>query len=105
MDNELSNTDKQLLDDVRNIIIDGKHEVAKAVNTGLTATYWNIGTRINEEILHHKRADYGKQVISNLSTNLIRTFGKGWSKQQLHHCLRFAERFPNFEKSLHCGDN
>ncbi len=98
MNDELSNTDQQLLDDVRNIIIDGKHQVAKAVNTGLTATYWNIGIRINKDILHHKRADYGKKIISDLSSNLIRTFGKGWSKQQLHHCLRFAERFPNLEK-------
>lgn len=97
MSNEI-NTNQRLLEDVSSIIVDGKHKIAQAVNSGLTATYWNIGVRINEDILHNKRATYGSEIIADLSKELTLTFGKGWSKQQLHHCLRFAERFPIYEK-------
>jgi len=42
-------------------------------------------------------AEYGKLVIENLARDLTNTFGKGWSNKQLHHCLRFAETFPDDE--------
>jgi len=45
---------------IKHIVEEGKQSVAKAVNFGLTATYWNIGKKINEDILKNKRADYGK---------------------------------------------
>jgi hypothetical protein len=59
--------------------------------------YWQIGKRINEEILQNKRAAYGKEIVHTLSTQLTVEFGKGWSEKQLRHCLRFAEIFPDQE--------
>jgi len=44
-----------------------------------------------------ERAEYGKQVIENLAHELTGFFGKGWSNKHLHHCLRFAETFPDGE--------
>ncbi|MCM1185146.1 MAG: hypothetical protein NC251_02320 [Lachnoclostridium sp.] len=31
---------------------------------------WNIGERINKEILGNVRAEYGKQIVSRLATQL-----------------------------------
>jgi predicted nuclease of restriction endonuclease-like (RecB) superfamily len=59
--------------------------------------YWQIGKRINEEILQNQRAEYGKEIVSALSRQLTLDYGTGWSKRQLHHCIRFAEVFSDFE--------
>jgi predicted nuclease of restriction endonuclease-like (RecB) superfamily len=36
-------------------------------------------------------------LVRNLSRQLTLDYGTGWSKRQLHHCIRFAEVFPDFE--------
>ena len=59
--------------------------------------YWQVGKRIADEVLKGERADYGKQVIKSLSKQLTQSVGKGWSAQQLRHCLRFSETFPDQE--------
>jgi len=87
-----------LFSDIKQIIDDGRKQIAVAVNANITATYWHIGNKIKTVLLKGKRAEYGKQIILNLSKQLTKEYGKGWSKQQLQHCLRFAETFPDFEK-------
>ena len=86
-----------LFTDVKQIIEQGRGQVAQAVNVGVTATYWNVGKRLNDDVLKNKRAEYGKQILPTLSTKLTSEFGKGWSDKQLRHCLRFAETFPDIE--------
>ena len=81
--------------DIKQLIESAKQRAAIAVNAELTALYWQVGKRIADELLQGERGDYGKRVISNLSKQLTVAFGKGWSSQQLHHCLRFAETFPD----------
>lgn len=41
------------------------------------------------------RADYGSEIVANLSKDLTANFGRGWSKRQLHHCIRFGELYPD----------
>jgi len=53
-----------------------------------------VGRRIAKTVLKGERGEYGKQVIEHLATELMLAFSRGWSKQQLCHCLRFAETFP-----------
>ena len=89
-----------LLGDIRRMIDSARQAVAVAVNAELTLLYWNIGVRMNAEILNGKRAEYGKQVVSSLSQQLTLAYGKGWGERQLHYCLRIAEVFPR-KKILH----
>lgn len=84
-----------LLDDVRQLIVDARQRVAVVVNTELTMLYWQIGRRINAEILHGQRAQYGKQIVASLARQLTEEYGKGWGEKHLRHCLRLAETFPN----------
>ncbi len=58
---------------------------------------WEIGEQIRAYVLNDQRADYGKQVINQLSQQMTREFGKGWGAQHLRHCLRIAETFPDRE--------
>jgi hypothetical protein len=50
--------------------------VAVTVNAGLTILYWQIGSRIRQDILKEKRAEYGEEIISTLSIQLVKEFGK-----------------------------
>jgi predicted nuclease of restriction endonuclease-like (RecB) superfamily len=83
--------------EVKQLIDQSRQNVAVAVNAEITLLYWTIGKRINQEILNFNRAEYGKQIIATLSEQLTEEYGSGWSKRQLHHCLRIAEIFPEIE--------
>jgi phosphoribosylformimino-5-aminoimidazole carboxamide ribonucleotide (ProFAR) isomerase len=55
--------------------------------------HWQIGVRIKEDVLFNQRAEYGKQVVKNLSEKLTEKYGRGWSDRQLLHCIRAAYTF------------
>lgn len=86
---------KNLFFDIKSLIETSRNNVAIAINAELTFLYWNIGKRLNNEVLRNKRAEYGEQIVSVLSQQLQMEFGSGWSEKQLRHCLRFAETFPD----------
>lgn len=86
-----------LLVDLRQLINDAKQNAAVAVNAGLTMMYWHIGKRIREEILGGERAEYGKEILSTLSAELVAEYGRGFEEKNLRRMLQFAEVF-NDEK-------
>lgn len=84
-----------LANEIKQLIEQSRQRVALAVNSEITLLYWNIGRRINIEILKEKRAEYGKQIVATLSRQLELEYGKGWGEKQLRQCMRFAEAFPD----------
>jgi predicted nuclease of restriction endonuclease-like (RecB) superfamily len=84
-----------LFQEIRQLIDSAKQRAAIAINAEITLLYWQIGHRIQTEILQGQRAGYGKQIIATLSQQLTQTYGKGWGEKQLRHCLHFAETFPD----------
>ena len=62
--------EQALLTELSQLIEQSQQEVVSQANSTLTMLFWHIGTRINKEILQNKRADYGKQIVSTLSTQL-----------------------------------
>lgn len=88
---------KNLIIEIRTLIELSRKQVAATVNSAITLLYWQIGKRINEEILLHSRADYGKQIVQSLSAQLVTEYGKGWGEKHLRHCLRIAETFEDKE--------
>jgi predicted nuclease of restriction endonuclease-like (RecB) superfamily len=82
-----------LFSEIKQLIEQSRNNVAIAVNSEMTMLYWNIGKRINDEVLQNERAEYGKQIVATLAQQLQIEFGGGWSEKQLRHCLRFAETF------------
>ena len=83
-----------LLKDVCDLIQQARTATAQAVNAALVFLYWQIGQRIRVEVLKEKRADYGNEICSTLSNELIREFGSGFSRPNLTRMIRFAEVFP-----------
>ena len=60
----------ELLGDLRKIIDSARSRVAATANYELTAMYWHIGDRINRDVLNNERAEYGKQIVSHVATQL-----------------------------------
>jgi predicted nuclease of restriction endonuclease-like (RecB) superfamily len=86
-----------IFSEIRALIEQNRQQVAVTVNSTMTMLYWQIGKRINEEVLKDKRAEYGKQIVLSLARQLQAEYGGGWSEKHLRHCLRFAEIFPDQE--------
>jgi len=91
MDNNGLNTSKVIFKAIKSLIEESQQQVAITVNATITTLYWHVGKKINEEILKDQRAEYGKQIVNTLSSQLKTEFGSGWSEKHLRHCLRFAE--------------
>jgi predicted nuclease of restriction endonuclease-like (RecB) superfamily len=88
-------TPASLLKEVRLLIDSARERAAAAVNAELTLLYWRVGRCISAEVLGGVRAEYGQQVIASLAKSLTADYGRGWSEQQLRHCLRAAEIFTD----------
>lgn len=86
-----------LVSEIKILINESRSQVAVTVNYAMTFLYWQIGRRVNHEILKNKRAEYGEQIVRTLSSRLTAEYGAGWSEKQLRHCLRTAEIFPDEE--------
>jgi hypothetical protein len=97
---------QSLLTDIRDLIFSARHQVAQAVNAGLTMLYWEIGRRIRQDILEEKRGVYGKEIVAALG-------GDNWNPSSDEASARKTctgwcnlPRFSPMKKlSLHCGDN
>lgn len=85
----------QLLPKIQELIDTARVRAANSVNAELTVLYWQIGRLLKEHIVKGKRARYGSQVIERLASALTVRYGKGWSHQQLRHCLHTAETIPD----------
>ena len=83
--------------DIKTLIEQTKQNVVMQVNSALTMLYWNIGKYINDEILKNSRADYGKEIISTLSKQLTKEYGKGYTKRNLENMIKFAQVFDDIK--------
>lgn len=79
------------------MILAAREQVAKAVNSGLTLLYWQIGDRVRRESLNEKRAGYGERIVPTLSAKLSAEFGRGFAEKNLRRMMQFAEAFPDRE--------
>ena len=86
--NDLTNT--RLYTDVCSIIEQGRKEAYASVNHKMIETYWNIGWRIVEEEQNGEAcAEYGAQIIAQLSELLTHQYGKEFSKRNLAYFRQF----------------
>ncbi len=74
---KLAKTEAALLSDLRGLIEQARQHVAQTANSTLTMLYWKVGERIGREVLRGQRAEYGEQIVSTLSTQLVLEYGKG----------------------------
>jgi predicted nuclease of restriction endonuclease-like (RecB) superfamily len=91
-------TNNRLFEQIRNLIEQTKYNVAIAVNSSLTMMYWEIGNKINQDILNNQRAEYGKEIVATVSQQLSEQYGKGYSYSALTRMMKFAKNID--EKNI-----
>jgi predicted nuclease of restriction endonuclease-like (RecB) superfamily len=92
---ELKNN--KLLTDLSQLIEQGKEKIAVQVNSTMTLVYWQIGKRINEDILQNERAEYGKEIIKEIANKLTTRYGRSFAVVNLRRMMQFASVFYDFE--------
>jgi len=86
-----------LFQEVSQIIEEGKKQVVAQVNTTLTLVYWQVGFRINADILNNERATYGKEIVSQLAKALSEKYGRSFGVSNLRRMMQFAAVFADFQ--------
>jgi F0F1-type ATP synthase membrane subunit b/b' len=70
--------------EIKQILNNARKKAYSAVNTAMIEAYWLVGKRIVEEEQNgNKRANYGKEILVNLSKELLADLGKGYSVTNL----------------------
>ncbi len=80
-------------------LIEGaRQKVATVANVAQVYTNYEIGRQIVEEEQGGKRrAEYGKQIIADLSRKLTARFGRGWGTSNLEYMRRFYLMYSALE--------
>ena len=85
-----------LLTEVRQLIQSARRGVASVVNTFQVMTNFEIGRRIVEhEQKGEKRAEYGAELLKELSARLTEEFGRGYSEDNLALMRKFYQVFTD----------
>ena len=86
---------KKTISDIKAIIDSGRNAAYSTTSQIMIMTYWNIGKRIVEEEQNgSERAEYGKNLINVLSTELTKEYGQGYTSRNLRNFRQFYLFFP-----------
>jgi len=85
---ELTDTYNNLLLDIKSILGKGLTKAYKAVDNIKVQTYWQVGERIVRDEIKYQRADYGQQIIKQLSIDLE------IHERTMYRILKFYKIYP-----------
>ena len=90
---------KKIIEDIKEVIVSSRQKVAYEVNNTMLLAYWNVGKIIVEnEQNGNIKAEYGKQVMKELSKELRKILGSGFSVSNLFNNMRrFYITYPKFQ--------
>ena len=86
-----------LYNTISHIIEEARNTVYRTANFTMVQAYWNIGkTIVEEEQNGQERAEYGQELIKQLSKKLTKKHGKGFNTTNLWYIRQFYTIFQNF---------
>jgi len=88
---QLKSTD--LINDISLLIEQSQQYLATQANSTLTLLFWKIGRRINDDILQNKRAEYGKQIVATVATQLEKIMAEAFRKETCEEWCSFRNYF------------
>lgn len=91
-------TYKELLENIGKTFQTSRNNVVSTINSEMLMAYWQIGKYIIDfEQKGNLKAEYGKQLILNLSKDLSNSFGRGFSRSNLQYMRLLYEYYPKCE--------
>jgi predicted nuclease of restriction endonuclease-like (RecB) superfamily len=94
---DLMKPEQILYEEISEMIEQSRRVIYSRANAETVLLFWKIGQRVNSEVLNHKRADYGKQIVVTLSRQLTEKYGRSYDEKNLRRRLQFAEQFSDDE--------
>jgi predicted nuclease of restriction endonuclease-like (RecB) superfamily len=91
------NNGDALFDEISALIEKSRRSIYSQARASTIVLFWQIGQRINSDVLENKRADYGKQIVSRLATQLTEKYGRSFELRNLRRMMQFAEQFADLE--------
>ena len=82
--------------DIKNLILDARKRIYTNIKYEMVLTYWKIGQMIVEKQDGEEKADYGLGLIKELSIELTKEFGPGYTERNLRFFRQFYLLFPNW---------
>jgi predicted nuclease of restriction endonuclease-like (RecB) superfamily len=96
------NSISTLITQIRTLVEEARRNVARNINKEILQTYWQIGKHIVEfEQKGNIKAEYGKQLLINLSKELSIELGKGFSRSNLTYMRLFYIYYRKGETVSH----
>lgn len=91
-----TNTEK-LYKNIKQIIEEARTKTYRAANFAMVQSYWHIGKLIvKNEQRGKQKAEYGKELIRQLSEKLTTEYGKGFNSSNLWYMRQFYSTFEKF---------
>ncbi len=81
---------------IKEILANARKKAYKAVNFAMVEAYWNVGKSIVEAQGGNEKAEYGQALLKNLSQELTKEFGKGFTVTNLCYMRQFYLLFKNY---------
>lgn len=95
-----------LFDRIATILDSARSSVVRAVNSRMVLAYWLIGREIVQDLQGgDDRAAYGKRVIADLSKQLAKRYGQGYSGTNLRQFRQFYQVFSDRAHSFPARQN
>lgn len=83
--------------EISTIVNEVKTNLSKEINKSIIYVYWNIGRIIvKHENEDNNRLEYGKEVLKELSKELTKLLGKGYSLTNLTYMRWFYNVYPDY---------
>lgn len=87
--------EQNLLTEISQLVEKTRMYLARSASSVLVMMYWQIGCRINQEILKEERAEYGEQIVRSLAQRLSIQYGSGFDRSNLFRMSRLARLYPD----------
>ncbi len=94
----LEKSNNKIIQEIKDIILSSRKKVAYEVNNTMLYAYWNVGRIIVEnEQNGNIKAEYGKQIMKELSKELRKSLGSGFSVSNLFNMRKLYITYPKFQ--------
>lgn len=95
MSNKIDKNHGEVFNNIKRLMDNARNKVANEINSILLQTYWEIGRIIVEDEQGHlERAEYGKELINDLSRQLTKEYGRGFSRSNLQNMRNLYLSYP-----------
>lgn len=85
---------KEFYSDIKEILERARKRVYRNIQSEMVLAYWQIGKMIVEKQGGSPRADYGEGLISELSIQMTKDYGRGFDATNLRKMRQFYMLFP-----------